>query len=139
MLTPALQRTSCGVELGDSFLVLGNIVTRYFLTGEYQDLGRLNHDNRINHACAKFRDQTGRYVSFSWLLHLLESNSQILIVTGGRRVSTEISSDLGSTWSVVPSAKINHDLITPVGLRAITANNRVFIFGRITSWNIQGV
>lgn len=70
------------------------------------------------------------------VIHVRTSDSQNLLVTGGKETaSTEISLDLGSTWSIVPSAALP---FRAWGLRAISVDNRVFVFGnqRISTFNI---
>ena len=55
------------MELGDFFLVMGGDkefqrVTRYSRSGGHDDLGSLNHRHQ-GHACSKFRDNSGKYVT----------------------------------------------------------------------------
>ena len=55
------------MELGDFFLVMGGDkefqrVTRYSRSGGHDDLGSLNHRHK-GHACSKFRDNSGKYVT----------------------------------------------------------------------------
>ena len=64
-------RYSCGIDLGDYFVVTGgeiaavevDTVTRYSETGFDKDLAPLKQGRRL-HACSKFVDQNGRTVCY---------------------------------------------------------------------------
>ena len=123
-----LFRESCGIDLGNFYIVTGGHdgsdtgvlkgVSKYSPTGWLEDLGHLNFARRA-HACSHYWDEDGGLV---------------LLVTGGRDseekslVSTEVSSDLGASWSLKSSAAL------PVGISymaAVTYNNKVYIFGNL--------
>merc|ERR1712062_357725 len=122
---------SCGIDLGEYFVVTGgyitqspslhprsasdvlSFVTQYSEAGFYKDLAPLNQ-RRFNHACTKFVDESG--------------NTALLVTggVGGRSFlsSTEIYSQSTATWSFaasLPSARL--------AFSAVTLDNSVFAFG----------
>jgi len=113
---------ACGVDLGESFVVIGgglpvkDTVTQYNETGFVKDWSsRLNQARRY-HACSKFVDESGKTA---------------LLVTGGRTgrnslSSTEIYSESTSRWSYVASLPSGR-----YGISAATLDNFVFVFGKI--------
>jgi len=110
---------SCGIDLGDSFIVTGGYedrvtVAQFSQTGFVKYLGNLNQGRR-GHACSKFVDDSGKTA---------------LLVTGGYLSdstilsSTELYLESTSTWSYaasLPSARS--------GISAATLDNSIFIFG----------
>ena len=113
-------RSSCGIDLGDFFIVTGgginlkNKVSKYSKTGLVADLAQLN-EGRALHACSLFKADGG---------------DQVLLVTGGYNTkalsSTEISTDLGASWKIsasLPSAMF--------WLRAVTYGNSVLLLGNL--------
>ena len=60
---------SCGIDLGDYFVVTGggepatDTVTRYSQTGFDKDMAKLNQARRL-HACSKFVDESGKTVCY---------------------------------------------------------------------------
>ena len=117
---------SCGIELGEFFIITGgagsrnipiNDVSKYSRAGWVLDLTELNTARR-SHACSKYRDGAGHHV---------------LLVTGGYGASgslssTEISEDQGVVWNTIESAALPNAKSL---IRAVTYNNRLLVFGII--------
>ena len=114
-------RTSCGIDLGEFFIVTGGIdwltptrtVSKYSKSGWVEDLHSLMKA-RSSHACSQYKDERGGLV---------------MLVTGGwsREAidSTEISDDLGVSWRSVTSLPSRRKRI-----QAVPYNNKILIFGK---------
>ena len=111
---------SCGIDLGEFFIVTGGYdwratrtVSKYSKSGWVEDLHSLM-ETRSSHACSQYKDERGGLV---------------MLVTGGwsRETidSTEISDDLGVSWRSVTSLPSNRKR-----LQAVPYNNKILIFGK---------
>ena len=125
MFTTTCFSQSCGIELGEFFIITGGTgtqghsyrpdVTKYSRAGYVNQLPRLNEARR-SHACGKYRDVGGR---------------EVLLVTGGNGFdgplrSTEMYEDQGFAWTLVESASLPW---ARFGLAGVTYNNRLFLLG----------
>ena len=136
--------------MGDHYIVTGgfdidaperalNTVAKYSQSGLVDYLPSLNQ-RRYDHACSSFISDSGETVGFRNTLKYLHFifNIQVLLVSGGAHRS-------GGTWTLLDSTEIL-GLDAPVGswrtlttarlpsprydLKAKTANNLVFVFGK---------